>query len=364
MVTDGWMSPDSVPVRHRHRRVPVVRRRLGQHPVHVADLRDLTSDQVAYWQALYDRFGTRVQQSPAYARAASWAGERLLVAMSPDAMALFTHNSTTCTALGSDQPFLGTHQPSAAQLVSVVLAARQATGLSVYLPLIDAAYADVAGHSEFTTWDRPPNSLIDWTLQGRDLWARARSRGTSQLDRKRRLVERDGLVLDIGRFGEEAARDMLAVDDRSWKATRGQSMRQRASQWALYGRLVESGTLTATFLRNRDQPVAFRLDGRVGDRVMCLKWSYDESYRRYSPGLYLLTEGLTRQWSDRGVSVVDLFGSPDSLKNLLHTHRRSRIDVWCGDTRLGEELARDRLVLDTRVARASEEGKGLRHAFE
>ncbi|MGY5309156.1 GNAT family N-acetyltransferase [Nocardia gipuzkoensis] len=311
---------------------------------------------------MYDEFGIRVQQSPAYAEAACGSGDTVLVAASGSRIAAFAHSPTKCTALGGDLPMLGPEEPNTTQLVSLVSAVRRVTGLPVYLPLVDQGYAGVAGCGEFLVWHRPPNSVIDWTQQGRDLPERVRRRGTSQVDRKRRRVERDGLVLDVGRSGDEAAQDMLTVDDRSWKAARGQSMRAR-NQWDLYGRLLRTGTLTATFLRDGQRPIAFRLDGRIKDRVTCVKWSYDESYRRYSPGLYLLTEGLTRQWGGTGVGLIDLFGGPDTLKDLLYTSRIPRVDVWCGDSALGDELARDRLALDSRTAQVRDDGKGLRHVF-
>lgn len=349
------------PAREPGHRASVIRH--AGRPVEVVGLPDLTANQVASWQALHDEFGTGVQQSPAYAQAVSGAGGQVLVASSRDRIAAFTHDGTVCTALGGDLPLLGV-DVGTADLLSVVTAVRRTTGLPVYLPLVDHGYADVAGHGEFATWNRPSNSVIDWSDEGQDLQARVRARGTSQSDRKRRLVERDGLVLDAGRSGDEAAREVLEVDDRSWKAERGQSMRRRGNQSDLYGRLVRSATLTVTFLRDGPRPVAFRLDGRVKDRVTCLKWSYDEAYRRYSPGLYLLTEGLRRQWAGQGVRLIDLFGSPDSLKDLLYTHRLPRIDVWCGDPARGHELAQDRLALDDRVARVRDDGKGLRYAFE
>ncbi|WP_170201492.1 GNAT family N-acetyltransferase [Actinocorallia herbida] len=330
----------------------------------MAALEDLSPARVQRWQDAYERTGVRVQQSPAYARALSAAGSRILVATGDDVVAAFTRGPAMCSAVGADEPLLGTTEPCAARLVPVVAAVRRATGLPVYLPLVDDRYAEVSGHGEFACWDRPPNSLIDWTRQGLDLRDRVRERGTSQPDRKRRLVERDGLVLDHGTTGEAAARDMLAVDDRSWKAARGQSMRERGDQAALYGGLVRDGVVGVTFLRDGGAPVAFRLDSRAGDRLTCLKWSYDESYRRYSPGLYLLTEGLVRQWGDRGLRVVDLFGGPDTVKDLLHTHRVPRIDVWCGDPELGAAQARDRRALDERTGRARDGGRGLRHAFE
>ncbi|MFI9081883.1 GNAT family N-acetyltransferase [Streptomyces sioyaensis] len=343
--------------------------------VSVTDVNGLTTAQVGHWHALYDQFGTRIQQSPAYTQALNRAGERVLVAIGRDTVFPFTREGSMCRAVCHDLPFLSTEQPGQEQLSAVLAQVRLATGLPVYLPLAAAGYAevggmeredgraDIDGEGEFRTWPRLANSVIDWSLDGADLWERALRRGTSQLTRKRRLVERDGLTLRLGRSGHEAAQDTLTVDDNSWKATRGQSMRQRGWQGMVYSALIRSGVLTATFLYDQDRPVAFRLDSRVKDRVMCLKWSYDEAYKRYSPGLYLLTEGLIHQWGGAPIRTIDLFGSPDSLKNLLYSERLPRVDIWYGNPKLGAELAADRLLLDKRVTQAQTAGKGIRHAY-
>ncbi|MCS0636934.1 GNAT family N-acetyltransferase [Streptomyces sp. LP05-1] len=336
------------------------------------ELGALTPEQERHWQELYERFGTRVQQSPAYARAVRAAGRRVLVVLADGAALALTQDGEFCTALCDDQPLLA-GEPGPEPLARLVDAVHRSAGVPVYLPLVDAGYADCAdcvhrvgarASGPFTAWARPPNSLVDWSRDGADLWERALARGNSQLRRKRRLVERDGLTLSAGAAGPRAAEDMLRVDDRSWKADRGQSMRSRGGQDRLYRRLVEDGTLTAAFLRDGDRPVAFRLDARVKDRVMCLKWSYDEAYRRYSPGLHLLTEGLRREWGGaRGVRVVDLHGGPDTLKDLLYSARSPRVDLWYGDPELGARRAAERAAFDARVAGAHDHGKGLRHAF-
>lgn len=333
------------------------------HPIRVVALGDLSPAEVRRWQDMYERVGVRVQQSPAHARAMSAAGSRIIVGIGNDVVAAFVRGAAVCSAIGGDEPMLGKNGPHTAQMVPVVTEVQQATGLAVYLPLVDVRYAAVASHRGFSCWDRPPNSVIDWARHGCDLWDRVRRRGTSQVDRKRRLVERDGLVLDTDTSGDAAVRDMMTIEDRSWKAARGQSMRGRGNQSKLYGSLVRSGILGLTFLRSGDIPVAFRLDGRTNDRLTCLKWSYDESYRRYSPGLYLLTEGLFQQWGHSGVRVVDLFGGPDTLKDLLYTHRIPRVDIWFGDPERGAAHARDRRALDERVKQVRDSGRGLRHAF-
>ncbi|MFE7117748.1 GNAT family N-acetyltransferase [Streptomyces sp. NPDC057654] len=337
--------------------------------VSLTDWRGLTAGQAERWRALYARYGTRIQQSPAYAEALHGAGERLLVAVGRDTVVVFVRDATTLQTVCNDVPILSAEPAGRRQLPALLARVRRATGLSVYAPLVAAEYVGVPEGSggregeEFRAWPRPPNSVVDWSLEGVDLWPRALGRGTSQLARKRRLVERDGLVLDPGRSGAVAVRDMLAVDDSSWKAARGQSMRQRGTQSEVYGGLVRDGVLTVTFLRDRGRPAAFRLDGRVKDRLTCLKWSYDEAYRRYSPGLYLLTFGLTRQWSGTGIRTVDLFGSPDALKDLLYSARTRRADLWCGNPELGAERAAERRRLDALTSRAWKTGRGIRHAY-
>lgn len=323
----------------------------------VRALEALSLEEVRQWGELYEQTGLRVQQSHAYARA---TGRQVVVAHNKNVVAAFTVGSRVCTALGGDEPSLGPVTPSV--LVALLRFVRQETDRSVYAPLISVRHAEFALDANFGCWQRPPNSLIDWSDQGRSLLHRVRARGNSQIDRKRRILERDGLMLDMSTVGEDAARDVLAVDDRSWKAAVGQSMRQRGRQAKLYGSLVRDRVLSATFLRHGTKPVAFRLDGRTGARLTCLKWSYDEAYSRYSPGRYLLTDGLVRQWADRGVRVVDLFGAPDTLKDLLHTHRVPRVDVWYGDCELGAEVAHNRHELDAKVEQVRTAGRGLRHA--
>ncbi|MCZ0970403.1 GNAT family N-acetyltransferase [Streptomyces albulus] len=261
------------------------------------------------------------------------AGHRVVVALAPDGIAAFTDEGAVLTAVCDDEPVLTEHG-QAERLARLVTAVHRATGASVYLPLVAAAHAESCARAGCTVWRRPPNSLIDWSRDGADLWERALARGSSQLRRKRRLVERDGLTLRPGTSGAGAFAHVLAVDDRSWKARQGQSMRLRGGQDALYGHLVDTGEVTAALLLDGERPVAFRLDARVGDRLTSLKWSYDENYRRYSPGLYLLTEGLRQEWAGRGVRTVDLHGSPDALKDLLHSERVPRADV-CAAPRTG-----------------------------
>jgi hypothetical protein len=331
--------------------------------VNVHALADLTAAELRGWQALYAAAGSRVQQSPDYAAALQHSGEDVAVAIAGDAVAVLTVAEGRATMACADIPVLSPGPANPSIVADVLTRAHQVTGLPVYMPLADPSYAMLAPLGSFRMWERSPNSVIDWSRDGDGLLGRVRERGGSQAVRKRQMIERDGLALDTGRHGEDAARDMLAVDDRSWKAAAGQGMRQRGHQAGLYSRLISQGTATVTFLRHRGEPVAFRIDARADDRLACLKWSYDQAYARYSPGAYLLTVGLLAEWTGRGITVIDLFGGPDHLKNLVYSHRVPRIDAWYGDDKAGAALEEERLAFDARLRATLQAGKGLRHAF-
>jgi hypothetical protein len=329
----------------------------------VRALADLTAAELGRWQALYSAAGSRVQQSPDYAAALEHSGENVAVASAGDAVAILTVAGGRATMACADIPVLSPGPAEPAIVADVLTRVHQVTGLPVYMPLTDPSYAVLAALGPFRTWERSPNSVIDWSRDGADLLGRVRERGGSQSARKRQMIERDGLVLDIGRHGEDAAWDMLAVDDRSWKAAAGQGMRQRGHQAGLYSRLISQGTASVTFLRHRGTQVAFRVDVRAGNRLACLKWSYDQMYARYSPGAYLLTVGLLAEWTGCGITTIDLFGGPDHLKNLIYSHHVPRIDAWYGDDMAGAALEQERLAFDARLRATLQAGKGLRHAY-
>ena len=331
--------------------------------MNVRALADLTAAELEEWHALYAAAGSRVQQSPDYAAALEHAGEDVAVVIGGDAVAVLTIAGGRATMACADILVLPPGPAESAIVADVLTRVHQVTGLPVYMPLADPSYAVLAALGSFRTWERSPNSIIDWSRDGADLLERVRERGGSQAARKQQIIERDGLALDTARHGKDAARDMLAVDDRSWKARAGQGMRQRGHQAGLYSRLISQGTATVTFLRHQGAPVAFRIDARAGDRLTCPKWSYDQAYARYSPGAYLLTAGLLAEWTRRGITTIDLFGGPDHLKNLVYSHRVSRIDAWYGDDKGGAALEKERLAFDIHLRAILQAGKGLRYAF-
>lgn len=310
------------------------------------------------WATLYAACGTRLQQSPDYAAALHQAGEQVVVAILGGSFCTFKSTRSWLESVTHDEPVLaGPQLTPSATLISLATADPP----PMYFPLVSEHFA--AGlPSTCRTWVRRPNSLIDWSDDGKEVVERAVTRGSSQVRRKIRMVERDGMRVCETQDPGTAIADMLRVEERSWKAARGVDMRQR-NQAAVYAALVRQRLVTVSFLRDgRDNPVAFRLDSLVGNRLSCLKWSFDDAYRRYSPGMYLLTAGLIRRWGHEDIAVVDLYGAPDALKDMVYTQRTSRADVWCGDVDLGESVANERREFDNRADKNYLSGRGLRHA--
>lgn len=326
----------------------------------VRELSALSGADVRRWHGLFLCRGRYVHHGPDYAAALATGRRPVLVAERAGALTVLTIHKNVATVAIPGVPLLGEEPPGAAEVAHFFELFRRTTGLDVYVPLLDSSDKSMPGAR---VWPRSPNSLIDWSQDGADLLARVGGRGGSQVVRKRCRIERAGLVLDCASRGPAAVHDMLTVDDRSWKAEAGQSLRQRGSQADLYGYLVSGGHATVTFLRDGDRPIAFRVDAYLGGRLTCLKWSYDQMYARYSPGLHLLTVGMLAQWTGCGVDTIDLFGGPDHLKDLLHTERVERMDLWFGDQAAGAALEAERRGLDTRVQQALHESKGLRHVY-
>lgn len=103
------------------------------HDLRLVDLDTLTRAQEDAWATAYRRYGTRLQQSPGYARAVRAAGQRVVVALAPLGIIAFTREGEVLTAVGGDEPVLTEHG-HADRLAHLVTSVRRATRASVYLP--------------------------------------------------------------------------------------------------------------------------------------------------------------------------------------------------------------------------------------
>jgi CelD/BcsL family acetyltransferase involved in cellulose biosynthesis len=161
-----------------------------------------------------------------------------------------------------------------------------------------------------------------------DAFLRSRSgKFRNYLRRKTRQLDGMGTV-ELRRAGaglgiEQAYRDLLAVEERSWKHAHGTAItsvpRQRQFYWRLCEESWRRGRLHLTLLYLDGRPIAFNLGLVSGDRYYYLKTSFDETCRQAGAATVcraklielLVAEGLRwfdfpgepyqweEQWTDR-----------------------------------------------------------------
>jgi len=94
-----------------------------------------------------------------------------------------------------------------------------------------------------------------------------------------------------------------------------------------------------------------------------MKWSYAETYRRYSPGFYLIAKDLKNSWENKKVDFIDLYGSPDHLKASVQNGTRRRYDLgWKGGEKI-QRIRKERLIFDARLENNYQNGKGIKFAY-
>lgn len=153
---------------------------------------------------------------------------------------------------------------------------------------------------------------------GYDAFLRARSgKFRNYLKRKTRQLTALGQV-EVRRAGreislEDAYRDLLEVDARSWKQANGSAIPARPEQRAFY-RLLGEGALrhdrlhlTLMYLDGR--PIAFNYGLTLRDTYYYIKTSFDEEFRRVSPATVLRAQ-LIQSLVEDGIRVLDFPAEP------------------------------------------------------
>jgi CelD/BcsL family acetyltransferase involved in cellulose biosynthesis len=112
---------------------------------------------------------------------------------------------------------------------------------------------------------------------------------------------------------DHAYRDLLAVDQRSWKHEHGTAITAVAHQREFYRRLCEGaasrGRLHLLLLYLNDRPIAYDLGLTLADRYYYLKTSFDESLRAASPATVLRARLIEMLIAD-GVRSIDFPAEP------------------------------------------------------
>ncbi|MGN6868971.1 MAG: GNAT family N-acetyltransferase [Solirubrobacteraceae bacterium] len=174
---------------------------------------------------------------------------------------------------------------------------------------------------------------------------------------RRRLEERGGLTITIsdGRDGlDELLEQLFSVDAHSWQAAartaivshkNTQQFYEEVCRWA-----ASRGSLRVSLLRVAGRSVAMELGLEEAGVHFAMKSSYDQSYRRFSPGKILLHGVIESAFIGR-LKRVELLGAEDRYKRLWASHSRERLNLqayanspvgwleWAADIH-GRKLAR------------------------
>ena len=293
---------------------------------------DVPQEVLERWRAWPD--ADFVHELPEYSAAVASGSDPVYVAVYGDLVSAFAVRGLWAECLFTDRQYAGEGHDFA----GLADAVRSELGVPlVYFPLLGSAAARRGRSAGFAVWERLPSPYVGWSDRGAGLMSRVRERYGSRADRQWRRFENAGLTVATV-AGKPAIEVLDRVERASWKTATGQSMHERGDQFALYCVLIERGVADLEVVYDGTFPVAYRLDTKIGRVVACLKWSYDDRYRRFSPGFHLLTTDLVRRWSGVDLARVDLFGSPDLLKRLVATGERRRFDLAWPDGSAAQDL--------------------------
>ncbi len=133
----------------------------------------------------------------------------------------------------------------------------------------------------------------------------------------RRAEEEGGVQLDVRRPScavevEPLLREGFEVEHRSWKGREGTSVLASPSAWQFYLRqatgLAEGGNLELTFLRFREQAIAFEYAWTAHGVYYTPKVGFDDEFSRFSPGQLLRYFVLQNAFLNHERQVVDFLG--------------------------------------------------------
>ncbi len=238
---------------------------------------------------------------------------------------------------------------------------------TLYFPLvykIDGARPIFAQNAFTALYDRLSSPIINGELKKETMWRRVVERYGSRAERQRKLFDS---MLHVESFtGVDVSEYLTQVEKKSWKKIYNQDMLSRDNQIVYYSQIIKSGLAKVSFaFTEKKIPVAYRITVNVNNILYVLKWSYDEAFKKYSPGFYLLTIDLFSSVDDIKYEYIDLYGSPDKLKDLMQTEKLARVDVyWSENPKEVCLISQERLAHDTKVNYNYKSDHGVSYLFK
>lgn len=169
--------------------------------------------------------------------------------------------------------------------------------------------------------------------------------------------------LYIKYFSKENVENILSIiEQESWKNKFGKDLYTNYNNLLYYNELIYQGIAQIAVAFYDEMPVAYRIDAITNDAVTQLKTSFSEKYKKYSPGAYLTIYDMYNNL--KNYNSIDLYGSPNLVKNLIETHRIERFDFCYGSKNIMEELRIERQNWDAKNLEIFKEGQGIKKVYE
>lgn len=238
---------------------------------------------------------------------------------------------------------------------------------TLYFPLVygaDSALSLFSNNNLFYIYERLPSPIIKPPFNQRVVWKRVKKRYGSRADRQKAKFEKDLYIRSFTKI--DVKEKMSRVELNSWKRLYKQDMLSRDNQIEFYNHLVKTGLAEIVFAYDRmDLPIAFRIDAKINKILYVLKWSYDDNFKKYSPGFYLLTVDLFKIHQNAKYKHIDLFGSPDSLKALVETNELGRVDIIFSDNpEEADQISKERIAYDAKIRNNYKNHHSIQKLFE
>lgn len=198
---------------------------------------------------------------------------------------------------------------------------------AIYFPLVYEGVPflkSLRAHGNFQQLERTPTCIIDMNLMHGSLLDDVAEKIGSQAKRRILRFEKSGMVVTT-LTGADAISAINEIEKNSWKALAKQNMHAKG-QFEFYANLIIKKLVTVRVALYENVAVAYRIEKKNNETLYILKWSFDEKFRRYSPGFYLLTKDLQLSLNEE-VRYIDLYGSPDPMKLILANRFVKRFDI-------------------------------------
>jgi CelD/BcsL family acetyltransferase involved in cellulose biosynthesis len=192
-----------------------------------------------------------------------------------------------------------------------------------------AAFADAARSAGYAVVVRPIHASPVLVLGDVDRWeAQLPRRALADLRRRMRRLREAGEVSVTRARDPQTLDDVLELEARGWKGTRGTAITGDARLRTFYVRVAgwaaPRGGLRIAVLRLDGRPLAALLALEEAGVLHLLKAGYDPAFARFSPGQLLLQDVLREAFAAR-LQRVELHGADEPYKRLWTGAVRRRV---------------------------------------